>query len=146
MIKAELGDYLYYIIFAIVMIIGIVDKMQKAKRQQQSNTPRIPQPDNDFEDIDGQQQPSQTVEEFVRRMMQTVETQEAKTPYREPEPSPEVFQRNYYQPIVCTNNIQSEEELFTPAGEEETVTGGNYDFAFDVRQAVIANEILNRKY
>jgi hypothetical protein len=128
------------------MLIGIVDKMQKAKRQPQTNVPRIPQPDNDFEDIDGQQQPPQTVEEFVRRMMQTVEPQESKTVYHEPEPSPDIFQKNYYQPIVSTNNIRYEEEAFAPADDEETVAGGNYEFAFDIRQAVIANEILNRKY
>jgi hypothetical protein len=144
MFKAELGDYMYYIIFAIVMLIGIVDKMQKAKRQQQANVPRIPQPDNDFEDVE-EQTPPKTMEELMKRMLQTMETQESKPLYREPEPSPDIFQRNYYQPIVSTNNIQNEEDFFTPS-EEETVKGKYPEFEFDIRQAVIANEILNRKY
>ena len=147
MLKAEIGDYLYFIIFAIVMIIGAIDKAKKAKRQQQANVPpRTPQSYDDFDDVDGEQhqaQPPKTMEEWMKRMLQTMEKQEPETVYSKPEPSFDISQRNtYYQPIV-TDNIQP----FTPvAAEEETVTDINHKFEFDIRQAIIANEILNRKY
>jgi len=146
MLKAEIGDYLYFIIFAIVMIIGAIDKAKKAKRQQQANVPRTPQSYDDFEDVDGEQRqtpPPKTMEELMKRMLQTMEKQEPETVYSKPEPSFDISQRNtYYQPIV-TDNIQP----FTPvAAEEETVNDINHKFEFDIRQAIIANEILNRKY
>ena len=141
MLKAEIGDYLYYIIFAIVFIIGAIDKSKKAKRQQAS-PPRVPQSSkDDFGDVDEQQRP-QSLEELMRRMLQTTETPEPETLYNEPESSLDVSYINAYQPIVDSNNIQ-----YTPvAVEEETVKVENYEFEFDIRQAVIANEILNRKY
>jgi hypothetical protein len=119
--------------------------MQKAKRQQQqANTPRVPRSNDDFEDSEEERRPTtpaQTMEDLMRRMLQTVETPK-------PEPVEDVFPINTYQQAASRNNI-----LYTPiAVEEETVEDDNheteaeFDFKFDIRQAVIANEILNRKY
>jgi hypothetical protein len=147
MLKAEIGDYLYYIIFAIVMIIGAIDKMQKAKRQQQANSPRVPQANDDFDDIEeGQRQtaPPQTMEDLMRRMLQTVETPK-------PESTEDVFRSNTYREAVSLEAAGRDNIRYIPiAVEEETVKDDDHEveveFKFDIRQAVIANEILNRKY
>lgn len=124
----------------------------KAKRQQ-NIPPPPPQPYDDFEDAEEQslseQSPPKTLEEIMRRMMQTDETQgqEKKPFYPEEAKSYEVMPETpsllHYQPIVVKNTDQSENKAYI---EEENEADTNHDFEFDIRQAVIASEILNRKY
>jgi cytoskeletal protein RodZ len=149
--KAELGDYLYYIIFAIIIVASLFEKITKAKKQQQ-NTPPVPQPYDDFEDVDEpQQQQPQTIEEILKRMMQTDETSEREEEfagYREEAQSLEVIPAPCfsYQPVV-TPIEQDSDDAFSPMRiEEENRAGELFEYEFDIRQAVIANEILNRKY
>ena len=53
----------------------------------------------------------------------------------------------HYQPITCPIASQAEQEAFAQEPEEEAIKVREFvDFQFDIRQAVIASEILNRKY
>ena len=149
---AEIGDYLYIIIFAILMLVGVFEKIAKAKRQQQNTSPRPSQPYDDFGDVE-QPAPPQTIEDVLRRMMQTAEThgqEEEFVGYPEEAQSLEVIPdtpRFQYQPLVCTVTDQAEKEAFSSVPiEEEIKVSKKYEFQFDIRQAVIASEILNRKY
>ena len=115
--------------------------------------PPPPQPYDDFEDAEEQssseQSPPKTLEEIMRRMMQTVETpagQEIKSFYPEEVQSNEVIPETSffnYQPIVVQKTDQSEYKAYIEEGNEVNTS---HDFEFDIRQAVIASEILNRKY
>ena len=149
--KAELGDLLYIIIFVVVMIAGVLEKLAKAKRQQQE-VPRPTEPYDDFEDVERPSAPPQTLEEMMRRMMQTIETQ-GKTEesfYPEKAQSLEVIPDTpyfHYQPVVCPITDQAEKEAFsTDTMNEEIKTSDYLKYEFDIRQAVIASEILHRKY
>jgi len=150
--KAEIGDFLYIIIFAVLMLLGGLEKVMKAKRQQ-NMPPQPPQPDDDFEDVessDAEQAPPQTLEEIMRRMMQTVETQNQSGELFFPEkaqPAKVSPEKRYsdYQPAAKEATNQIEQEAF--AHDIGTISvGDDCDFEFDIRQAVIASEILNRKY
>ena len=154
MLKAELGDFLYIIIFAVLMLAGVFEKMAKAKRQ--AGTPRPPQPYDDFGNVEEQpaseQTPPQTLEEMMRRMVETINTpkQEEAVFYPEKEQSLEVIPtsgKHFYHPEEIRIREQSERIAFSPAPIEEekeaSKTGG---YEFDIRQAIIASEILNRKY
>jgi hypothetical protein len=145
-LKAELGDFLYIIIFVVLMFAGVLEKMLKAKKQQ---TPP-PQPQDDFEDVDEQPAESQpqTLEDIMRRMMQTHETPpREEASYPEEAQSLEVIPDTpyyHYQPIFTE---PSEIEAYSPdLIEEEKATTELSEYQFDIRQAVIASEILNRKY
>ena len=154
MFRAELSDYLYYIIFAVVMIAGIFEKMSKAKRQQQENTPRSPQPYDDFENVDDEQpatrqaQQPQTLEDMMRRVLQTMEAsnneEKVSSSYNEhvSKVVPTTV-RTAYQPLVIPSSEQAEIDAFS---DKEKETGIFNDFEFDIRKAIIANEILNKKY
>ena len=162
MMKAELGDILYIVIFAVVIIAGLLEKVAKSKRQQQAGTPRPSQPYDDFENVEEQptsgQAPPKTLEEMMRRMLETVETPEQKKAFYPQEAqssgmNTEEAQSSEYIPILERNNYhpekirireQSEKITFSPVLiEEESVF---QDYEFDIRQAVISSEILNRKY
>ena len=150
--KAEIGDFLYIIIFAVLMLLGGLEKVMKAKRQQ-NMPPRPPQPYDDFGDVESspEQTPPQTLEEIMRRMMQTTETDgKEKSFYPEEAQSLEVtpeIHYSHYQPVVNPIIDQAEKEAFAlGAIEDEIKASENRKFEFDIRQAVIANEILNRKY
>jgi len=152
-LKSELGDFLYIIIFVVIMFAGVIEKVMKAKRQQQAGVPP-PQPHDDFEDVDEQASPSPppTLEEVMRRMMQTIETpqqKEVKTVVHHPmgEHSQEdipAFGRHFYHPDASKNKEQS--FRIAPVEEEKIETSDLNEYYFDIRQAVIASEILNRKY
>jgi len=156
-LKAELGDFWTIIIIVILMFAGVFEKLLKSKKQQQAPPP---QPYDDFEDVEGQssttQAPPQTLEEMMRRMMQTVEA---------PEPVEEkVFVhsqaqsledipsegRYFHHPDEVIRREQSGRVAYKPISvlpvEEKNETIEVPEFHFDIRQAIIANEILNRKY
>ena len=149
MLKAELGDYLYIIIFAVLMLFGVLEKAAKAKRQQQQ-PPRRPQPYDDFGDVE-QPPPPRTIEDVLRRMMQT-ETPEREevVSYPEEAKSLEVIPtagRYFYQPEEIQTREPSGIKAFSPAPMEMIKEADeHHEFEFDIRQAVIASEILNRKY
>ena len=152
MLQADFGDVLYYIIFAVVIIAGIFEKSAKAKRQQQAQIPAPPHPDDDFEDVEHHpsESPPQSLEEIMRRMMQTVEAPqpEEAVSYTEEAQSLEVIPETpyyHYQPVV--NQITNPSEMFSPSPVEEQIeTDKLPEYEFDIRQAIIASEILNRKY
>ena len=166
MLKAELGDILYYIIFAVVIIAGLLEKIAKNKRQQQqAGTPRPSQPYDDFEDVEQpsqRQAPPKTLEEMMKRMLEGVENpqQEEAALYPEESQSLEVIPekaqtseyiplsgRYFYHPEEAQIREQSEEKAFSSAlMEEEDASTEFHDYEFDIRQAVIASEILNKKY
>ena len=154
MLKAELGDFLYIIIFMVLMFAGVLEKFAKAKRQQQTGTPTPPHPDDDFEDVEhhSSQAPPQTLEDIMRRMMQTIEApqQEMVVSYPEETQSSEYIPlsgRHFYHPEEIRIREQSEINAFSPPPmEEQTETSEIPEYVFDIRQAVIASEILNRKY
>jgi len=165
MLKAELGDLLYYIIFAVVILAGLLEKVAKSKRQQQqAGTPPPPQPYDDFEDVEEQRQaPPNTLEEVMKRMLETVEThkQEEAAFYPEKAQSSEMdteeaqsseyipMSCRRYQPVEVQMLQQSEKRAYSPILiEEEKVLPEihEYEYEFDIRQAVISSEILNRKY
>ena len=158
MLKAEIGDFLYIIIFIVLMLAGALEKIVKAKQQQ--NNPPPPQPYDDFEEVtgesasDSQQEPTPTtLEELMRRMMQTTEAPEHTNEVSYPEEAqsleviPELSSKYEYQPVVGSQIMsQLEAEIAPLAVEEKPEKFGDFEFEFDIRQAVIASEILNRKY
>jgi hypothetical protein len=161
MLKADIGDILYIVIFAVLMLAGVLEKYVKAKRRQiQDHTPRS-SPSRDVYEDEGEppapgQAPPQTLEEMLKRMLHSDETREEKEDaYPEEAQSLEVIpeapvRKNYYQPVVNPMSqimSQSEKEAFAvPAPEEEKATSGLLEYEFDIRQAIISSEILNRKY
>ena len=157
MLKAELGDLLYYIIFAVVILAGLLEKVAKSKRQQQqAGTPPPPQPYDDFEDVEEQRQaPPNTLEEVMKRMLETVETpkQEEATVQsfgmntEEAQSSEHIpaLGRHFFQPEEVKTRQKPEKITFSPILIEEELSNLP-EFEFDIRRAVIASEILNRKY
>ena len=151
MLQAELGDFLYIIIFTIVMIIGVLDKFAKTKRQQQQKgIPHPPHPDDDFGDVEDQQ--PQTLEELMRRMMQTVEAPQPEEAVSTPEEAQSLEYipsagRHFYHPEEIRIREHSVKESVLPSPiEEQPEAIEIHEYEFDIRQAVIASEILNRKY
>ena len=156
MLKAEIGDFLYIIIFAVLMLLGGLEKVMKAKKQQNMPPPRPPQPYDDFEDVEDlqtpRQSPPQTLEDLMRRMMHPMDTEEAQSLEHFPEEAQSLEDlpatpHFHYQPLVCPTSDKEEREAFaTDITEDEIKASENRNFEFDIRQAVIASEILNRKY
>ena len=158
MLKAELGDFLYIIIFVILMFAGVFEKMLKAKRQQQA--PPQPQPYDDFEDAEGQlsqdQAPPTTLEEMMRRMMQTIEApgQAEEKVVIQPQTVQSLEElpsegRYFHHPEEVKKRETYGRVAFTPVAppmNEMTETVDVPEYHFDIRQAIIASEILNRKY
>ena len=140
MLKAEIGDLLYIIIFAILIALGGLEKLFK-KRQPQQVPP--PPPHDDFEDVD--EQSPQSLEEMMKRMMQTLEDEQDTVSYENKEVIPV---KSAYQP-VCDTFASSEKMPFIQSQVEEIQETDGFqgiDFEFDIRQAVISSEILNRRY
>ena len=149
--KAEIGDFLYIIIFVVLALAGVFEKMAKAKKQQQTKSPTPPHPYDDFEDVETQPAPAQTLEEMIRRMMHPAGTEEAQSleviPAKKAQSLEDIADSHfYYQPVVCPVSGKEEQEAFALSADEEIKVSENRNFEFDIRQAVIANEILNRKY
>ena len=124
---ADIGDFLYIIILGVLMLVGVFEKIAKSKRQA-----NLPPPQQ--EPHEGQE--PQNLEDIVRQMMkpQPVKTPKNKT-------TPEMSVKNYYQPIKVENLDRQFADVIIE--EEEEV---KLDFNFDIRNAIISNEILNRKY
>ena len=149
--KAELGDFLYIIVFAILMIVGLLEKVAKAKKQTQP--PPTPHPHDDFEDVEEQQSQADTLEEVMKRMLQTMDPSEDDS-YRAEKIQPSMVVSetpvNYYKPIECDTWGKLEKKQFPQAQNvmevEEVDKEFEFEFGFDIRQAVIASEILNKKY
>ncbi|MDR1671890.1 MAG: hypothetical protein LBS09_00250 [Bacteroidales bacterium] len=158
--KADTGTISYIIIALIAILGGILEKYLKAKKQQEMKRQQ-PFPD-DVEEAG-------TVTEFPsgRQVMrqeesyegyETFEAEEAELyetvmPHAEsPATVPEVSEYAVSSNTVFVASILNEQErafYAIPAGAEanageNVAPEGSYDF--DIRQAVIANEILNRKY
>jgi len=142
-----------------LMFAGVFEKILKAKKQQQAPPPS--QSYDDFEDVEAQtsttQAPPQTLEEMMRRMMQTVETptqMEEKVVFQ-PQPAQSLEElpsagRYFHHPEEVKKREQSGRIAYKPITvvleEEKIETAHIPEFHFDIRQAIIASEILNRKY
>jgi hypothetical protein len=156
MLKADIGDILYIVIFALLMLAGGLEKYVKAKRQkQQDGVPSPPLPRSEYEEEEHpvpQQASPQTLEE----MLKPTEAQEESGAYSEEAQSLEVIteapvRKSYYQPVVSHESpiaSPSEKAAFAvPAlDEEKKLTAGLFEYDFDLRRAIISSEILNRKY
>ena len=151
--KAEFGDILYYIIFAVVILAGLLEKVAKSKRQKQQS--QTPQPHDDLENVEEQptqrQTSPQSLEEMMKRMLESIETpeqdevayySEAAKPL-EAAPAEARFGRFSHHQEEARIRDQSQIKATI---EEEKITSEFNEFVFDARQAVIASEILNRKY
>jgi len=165
MLKAELGDLLFYIIFAVVILSGLLEKVAKSKRQQQqAATPRPPQPYDDFGNVEEQtpspkQAPPKSLEEVMRRMLESVETPEQKEvsfPEAQELITKEVQSleyiptsgRHFHHPEEVQIRGRFGYEPISPVliEEEKDEAVEFFEYDFDIRQAVIASEILNRRY
>ena len=150
MLKADLGDLLYIIIAIVLMVAGGLEKYIKAK-QQRNNPPQPPPPDENEATAYGEEQtPPETLEEVFRRMMQTSESPEEATSYEYPEEtqSLEVIYDDpakYHQPVT-NSMVDTEEKNIFSINEIGKESESIEEYEFDLRQAVIANEILRRKY
>jgi len=157
--RAEIGDFLYIIIFAILMLLGGLEKVMKAKRQQ-NMPPPPPQPYDEFEDLEEQpdqgQAPPQSIEEMMRRMMQTIEApdQEEEKVINQPQTAQSLEElpsagRYFHHPEEIKKREQygrvTYQSVIPPIEEKIEITDVP-EYYFDIRQAVIASEILNRKY
>ena len=142
LLKAEIGDYLYIIIFVILMLLGSLEKIFKSKKQQNNPPPTPPpHPYDDFEDVDSEHVPApQSIEEMMERMLQTMETQEKEQEFLNP-------YQEYAQKYINNDDVQLYEPIIMESTiKEDEPTNVFPAFEFDIRQAVIASEILNRKY
>lgn len=157
MLKADIGDILYIVIFAVMMLAGGIEKYLKAKRRQEEvRTPHSPQSHHEEEERPVPRQGSpQTIEEMLKRMLQPTEIREEADDYPEEAQSLEVVSEvpvaNYHhQPVHNRMNAMitpSEKEAFAaPVLEEKTEVSKLHEYEFDLRQAIISSEILNRKY
>jgi len=137
--KAEIGDYLYIIIFVVLMLLGSLEKILRKKKQDVPLPPPSPPYRDDFDSVDEQVPAPQTIEDMMRRMMQTMETQEQEevNPYQE-------YARKYSHQEK--QQLQEQPVIIESLKNEEDTTNEFPAFDFDFRQAVIASEILNRKY
>ncbi len=158
MLRADLGDFLYIIVGIVLLFAGGIEKYIKAKRQQQQNQP-MPSSEQErrYDDFEEEEQaPPQTLEDLVKRMMQANESQPKQEidEYEEEAQSLETIpaepeRKNYYQPVK-NNFVTSAEEKAIYAvksvEEEKAETSFGGEFDFDLRNAVIAAEILHRKY
>ncbi|MDR0712864.1 MAG: hypothetical protein LBF89_01170 [Bacteroidales bacterium] len=139
--KAELGNIIYIIIILLALFGGIFEKLLKAKkseeiRRQQTASPSAELPET--EEVVG------NAEEIISGWLETripdeAETEETTAPFYETletipdEPEHMIKEKRYgYQPISAVATV-------VESPEEEK-------YVFDVREAIIANEILNRKY
>ncbi len=169
---ADLGDFLYIIIAVVLMVAGGLEKYIKAKKQQQSRpiseSQNRPDAENDpFEDEDFEEEHNrpQTLEEVVKRMLQTTEkrentketddypveaqsletlSEEITKGYEPVKYEPIKYESVKYEPIKMT---PEEKTLYSIESEETKVKVPFLDeYEFDLRKAVISQEILQRKY
>lgn len=160
--QAEIGEFLYIIIAVVLMIAGGVEKYVKSKKEQQqrqqSSSTNMEQQQEEYgenRDFSGDRRvPPQTLEEMVKRMLQSEEYQE-RTPdvdidadeAQSLEEIPEKpLERYQYQPLVITASTPEEEALYAMEDVEQKDNTSYDAYDFDLRQAVIASEILQRKY
>jgi hypothetical protein len=145
MLKAELGDFLYYIIVVIVILASIIEKASKAKKKRQAELPAdMPEL---AEEAYNEAQP-QSLEDVMRRMFeQQVETQQVETATvavpkkKKKKAESQNYRKDYYQPVVYQPITVATTEM------DDTHNVADYpSFEFDLRQAIISNEILNKKY
>lgn len=155
---ADFGDILYIIIFLLLLFGGSIEKFIRNKKRQDT---QIPEPqDTEFGEDDPltetEQSRPKTFEEMVKAILQP-----------EPEPlyEPEEVERYPVEaesleeiPAVSAylQNVENQSEVEvldmeeshpisdSKAGNGDETSRGKYEF--DIRQAIIASEILNRKY
>jgi hypothetical protein len=168
--KADTSTILYIIIALIAILGGSVEKYIKAKKQEEMKR-RQPSPDDAKEpgtvENESEEVPK-TMEEVLRRWVtqheeaeateETFETEEAKSyetdiPYEGPPTS--VLENLKYTDVRASILSEEERALYAVAPvETETGESANANanvvfgesYHFDIRQAIIASEILNRKY
>ncbi|MDR2038771.1 MAG: hypothetical protein LBQ60_12685 [Bacteroidales bacterium] len=160
MFKADIGDFLYFIILLVLVFAGGIEKYIKGKKQE-AQKQHLPTSDelagdeDDFEEVGQESSSPQHLEEVLKRMFQEVEPQAKEyIPYFEEEAqSLEIIPEGKTDNYLENNQINiSEEEkmIYSPVSEEVSVSesdaSSHEEFDFDIRKAIIASEILNRKY
>ena len=152
---ADIGDLLYIIILAVLMLAGTLEKFLKTKRQQQnqpqgSSSESFPYEDEeqtaDNEEFDGSQNP----DEIMRRILKTFEEQKHAEEVIEYPIEAQSLETEYtnenYQPDYTAS--QPEEKTLYAIAEtpEEEETSLIDEPEFDLQKAVVYQEILKRKY
>ena len=159
MFRADLGDFLYIIVVIVLVLAGSLEKFIKKKKQESGQNTNPAPMAQEYDDEDeteiiekGFEEPK-SLEDMIKRMMQSVEEQKRtiQEPEYEPEPvypveaeSLEEIPENrfVYNETTIKSRIEAPKEDVFLESEDEGVTYSD----FDIRQAIIASEILNRKY
>lgn len=151
--KAD-ASIVVYIIVAVLALFGSgIEKYLKAKKAQQQR-PVVPANDEEFEDIPdetGEQQP--TLKDIIRQLTQEAEAMPASKPKYEPEfelePTKVQYQSLEIIPTepeyMVSHTFDLPDFVHVDTSEEEKITE-KVPYTFNIREAVIASEILNRKY
>ncbi|MDR1865088.1 MAG: hypothetical protein LBR08_05890 [Bacteroidales bacterium] len=140
MMTSGIDDFLYIIIGLIVIFGGSIEKYIRAKKQQETVRPAVA-PENGQEDDSEAFSPPP-------------DTEEATTSFEEFVPRYEALEIRANEPEYTTprqnDDIQSrmqEEALHSIGAKTGAYSLNSSDTTgFDLRQAIIAAEILNRKY
>ncbi|MDR3094821.1 MAG: hypothetical protein LBU62_09320 [Bacteroidales bacterium] len=145
--KAD-ASVVVYIIVAVLALLGSgIEKWLKAKRAQQQH-PAIPDHDAEEEDMP-EQQPS--LKDIIRQLTQEAEAMSEPEPQYEPEFELEPAKVEY-QPLeiiptepeyLVSHTFDLPDFVHVDTSEKEKIPETHI---FNIRQAVIASEILNRKY
>jgi hypothetical protein len=168
MTTAGIGNILYIIIALVLIFGGGIEKYLKAKKQQVEPQPDSPEPEWDVEETNPQ---PATLEDTLKRWMtqneetaaydeeaQSLETIPDNPP--EYEPQYEALQRDNMKSTMhegalddidsdpITNNITDifATDIFATDITVAAAPALAESLDFDIRKAVIASEILNRKY
>lgn len=152
---ADLGDFLYIIIFLLLLFGGSIEKLIKNRKQQQN---RIPEPqDSEFGESDAFPEPEpaqpRTLEDLVKTILQQPkEPEETENIYpveaqslEEIPVEPEYYHTNQDKEVIDAFDAG---KLYSLSDNEldDKDKSSQEEYEFDIRKAVIASEILNRKY
>ena len=152
---ADIGDLLYIIILAVLMLVGALEKFLKAKRQQQ-NQPQVPPSESfpyedeeqtaDNEEFDGSQNP----DEIMRRILKTFEEQKHAEEVTEYPIEAQSLETEYtsenYQPDYTASQPEEKNLCAIAEPPEDKETSLIDESEFDLQKAVVYQEILKRKY
>jgi hypothetical protein len=149
--KAD-ASIIVYIIVAVLALFGSgIEKYLKAKKAQQQ-PPVVPANDTEFEDVPDEPAGQPSLKDIIRQLTQEAEEIPQWKPDAEPELEPEPV-RVQYQSLeiipeepeyMVSHSIDLPEFIHVDTAAEEKITP-TVPRTFNIREAVIASEILNRK-
>lgn len=156
---ADLGDFLYIIIFLLLMFAGTIEKFIRGKKQQNQppHAEGLPYEDGEEhpETVVPEPKPfeGKSFEEVVKSILRGEEHDDSSQETVIPQPEktwmdemPEEVTRDY-QPInhELISSIE-EDEIYVSDEIKNVQKEEKETFDFDLREAIIASEILLRKY